>query len=81
MPRSGYGDNCRVKRHYSIDHPIICTYNKCVKVIYDPAKEQANIAKHGVSLALAKALDWGSALIWPDERADYGEARQAALVL
>jgi uncharacterized DUF497 family protein len=52
-----------------------------VKVIYDPAKEQANIAKHGVSLALAKALDWGSALIWPDERADYGEARQAALVL
>jgi uncharacterized protein len=46
-----------------------------VKTTFDPAKDAANIAKHGVSLAEAAELDWEGALIWPDIRRDYGEAR------
>ena len=52
-----------------------------MNITFDPAKDAANIAKHGVSLALAADLEWGSALIWPDTRRDYGEARQCALLL
>ncbi|WP_089418028.1 BrnT family toxin [Vitreoscilla filiformis] len=48
---------------------------------FDLTKDAANIAKHGVSLALAAQLEWDSALVWPDTRRDYGEPRQSALVL
>jgi len=30
---------------------------------------------------LAEGLEWGTALIWTDDREDYGEDRQCALVL
>lgn len=46
---------------------------------FDPNKDQANLAKHGVSLALAAELDWKDALAWIDERSDYGESRMIAL--
>jgi len=34
----------------------------------DPAKNETNLQKHGLSLALAGDLDWGSALVWVDDR-------------
>jgi uncharacterized DUF497 family protein len=46
---------------------------------FDPAKDRANIAKHGVSLAAALQFGWGDALIWPDARSVYGEDRQCAI--
>ena len=46
---------------------------------FDPAKDKANLAKHGVSLALAGKLDWDAALVWLDDRFDYGELRMIAL--
>jgi uncharacterized protein len=46
---------------------------------FDPAKDISNQAKHGVSLSLAKELDWEEALVWIDDRFDYGEARMIAL--
>jgi len=46
---------------------------------FDPAKDVANQAKHGVSLAMASDLDWKAALVWVDERFDYGESRMIAL--
>ncbi|MCZ2441654.1 MAG: BrnT family toxin [Burkholderiales bacterium] len=46
---------------------------------FDPAKDEINRGKHGLSLALAKELDWGNALVWVDERRDYGELRMIAL--
>jgi uncharacterized DUF497 family protein len=52
-----------------------------MEITYDPAKDAANIAKHSVSLAEASLLDWGTALVWPDARKDYGEPRQAALAV
>ena len=48
-------------------------------IIFDVAKNKANIAKHGVSLALAADLEWESALIWEDQRRDYGETRMACI--
>ncbi len=50
-----------------------------MKIEFDPAKDAANRAKHGVSLALARELDWESALVWLDERFEYGELRIIAL--
>lgn len=46
---------------------------------FDPTKDAANRAKHGVSLALARELDWDSALVWVDERFGYEEVRMIAL--
>jgi uncharacterized DUF497 family protein len=50
-----------------------------VNVTFDPAKDAANVAKHGVSLTEAAGFEWGSAVVWPDTRRDYGEARMVAL--
>ena len=46
---------------------------------FDPAKDKANQAKHGVALALAVELDWEAALVWVDGRYGYGETRMIAL--
>ena len=46
---------------------------------FDPKKDPLNLHKHGVSLALASELDWDSALLWVDDRRDYGETRILAL--
>ena len=46
---------------------------------FDPLKNQSNIAKHGVSLALASELDGERALIRVDDRFEYGEPRMIAL--
>ncbi len=50
-----------------------------MNVTFDPAKDAANVAKHGVSLTEAAGFEWGSAVVWPDTRRDYGEARMVAL--
>lgn len=50
-----------------------------MKVAFDPAKDAANMAKHGVSLTEAAGFEWGTAVVWPDTRRDYGEARMVAL--
>ncbi len=47
---------------------------------FDPAKDRANQAKHGVSLVLAVELDWEAALVWIDGRFEYSETRMIALV-
>lgn len=46
---------------------------------FDPAKDRANHAKHGVSLILAVELDWEAALVWVDGRFEYSETRMIAL--
>jgi uncharacterized DUF497 family protein len=50
-----------------------------MRIEFDPAKDITNRAKHGVSLALAGELDWEAALVWIDERIEYGELRAIAL--
>ena len=50
-----------------------------MNVTFDPVKDAANVAKHGVSLTEAAGFEWGAAVVWPDTRRDYGEARMVAL--
>jgi uncharacterized DUF497 family protein len=50
-----------------------------LRIEFDPAKDEANPAKHGVALALAAELDWEAALVWFDNRFDYDELRMIAL--
>jgi uncharacterized protein len=46
---------------------------------FDPVKDATNVARHGVSLALAEKLDWDAALVWVDNRFAYDELRMIAL--
>lgn len=50
-----------------------------MNITFDAAKDEANRAKHGVSLADAAVFEWSTAAIWPDRRRDYGEPRMMAL--
>ncbi len=50
-----------------------------MEITFDPRKDKANILKHGVSLALARHLDWDAALVAVDERFHYAECRMIAL--
>jgi uncharacterized protein len=50
-----------------------------MRIEFDPQKNEINLAKHSVSLALAIELDWEAALVWVDDRAAYGEPRMVAL--
>ena len=55
-----------------------CVY-KFMKITFDPAKDAANIIKHGISLRQAADLVWDEAMVWEDNRMSYGEARMIAL--
>jgi uncharacterized protein len=54
---------------------------KSVGVEFDPAKNQANRRKHGLSLKAAENFDWHTALEREDDRFDYGERRFVAIGL
>lgn len=50
-----------------------------MRIEFDPDKDAGNQSKHGVSLSLASELDWEAALVWVDDRFEYGELRMIAL--
>jgi len=50
-----------------------------MKIEFDPAKDAANRANHGVSLSMAGELNWEAALVWVDGRFEYKETRMIAL--
>jgi uncharacterized DUF497 family protein len=50
-----------------------------VRYDFDPGKDSSNLSKHGLSLAAAAELSWDAALVWVDDRTDYGEVRMVAL--
>ena len=50
-----------------------------LEITFDPAKDIASRAKHGVSLSAAEGIEWETALTWPDQRRDYGEPRMAGI--
>jgi hypothetical protein len=52
-----------------------------MKITFDPAKDAANLAKHGVSLELARTLEWGTLRAKTDTRRDYGETRKIGYAL
>lgn len=50
-----------------------------MEIAFDPLKDAANLAKHGVSLAMVTQFEWPTAVTWLDDRRDYGEPRQVGL--
>lgn len=48
---------------------------------WDEAKRESNRRKHGVDFAEVAEFDWATALIFLDDRQDYGEDRRVALGL
>jgi uncharacterized DUF497 family protein len=48
-------------------------------ITYDTAKNESNTEKHGVSLAATADFEWDEALIWIDERLNYGEERMCSI--
>jgi len=48
-------------------------------IVYDALKNESNTIKHGIGLAEPEVFDWDDALVWNDERIDYGEVRQCAI--
>ncbi len=46
-----------------------------MEIDYDLTKDEVNQAKHGVSLAEARLLEWDELLAKPDRRSSYGETR------
>jgi uncharacterized protein len=50
-----------------------------MRITFDPAKDAVNRTKHGVSLSVARELDWEAALVWIDDRFEYDELRMIAL--
>ena len=50
-----------------------------MRVTYDPAKSERNVAERGCAFDLAEDFDWSTALIAEDTRQDYLERRYQAL--
>ena len=49
--------------------PIITVHTITpMKIEFDPGKDAANIARHGVSLALAESLEWDLLVAAEDDR-------------
>ncbi len=54
-------------------------YVNLVNIEFDPIKDIANQAKHGISLQAAAAFEWDTAIEREDDRFDYGETRFVAI--
>lgn len=52
-----------------------------MKIEYDAHKNEQNIHMRGLSFERVPYLDWDNALLWQDERHDYGESRNNALAI
>ena len=46
-----------------------------MKIEFTSTKDATNIAKHGISLAMAELLEWDLLLATEDKRENYGEVR------
>lgn len=52
-----------------------------MRITFDPAKNDRNIAERGLSFDLASELEWSTALTVEDTRRDYGELRLRVLAI
>jgi uncharacterized DUF497 family protein len=46
-----------------------------VRITFDPAKNDWNVAERGLAFDLVKELEWSTALVVEDARQDHGEQR------
>tara|TARA_R110002049_G_scaffold244161_1_gene418121 strand:+ start:413 stop:682 length:270 start_codon:yes stop_codon:yes gene_type:complete len=52
-----------------------------MRITFDPAKNERNIAERGLSFDLVADLEWDTALAEEDTRREYGERRLRVLAL
>ncbi len=50
-----------------------------MEIEFDPDKNRRNITERHISFELAEGFEWETALIWKDNRQDYGETRYCAI--
>jgi len=50
-----------------------------MKLTFDPAKNEKNLCRRGISFEAAADFNFGTALIWKDVRMEYGEDRYCAI--
>lgn len=50
-----------------------------MEITYDPKKNARNIEQRQLSFDRAADFDFGTAILWTDDRRDYGETRRIAL--
>ena len=50
-----------------------------MQIEFDPVKDLANLAKHGVSLIAINAFEWNDCITWQDNRMIYTERRECAI--
>jgi uncharacterized DUF497 family protein len=58
-------------------HQIVHTI--CVRISFDPTKNERNVRERGLSFGAAADFDFDSALVWVDDRQPYGETRYVAI--
>ena len=49
-----------------------------MNIEFDPAKDDLNLAKHGIALSEAAEFDFTNAVVTVDDRFEYGEVRYRA---
>lgn len=49
-----------------------------MRYVWDEAKRNANLVKHGVDFGILRNFDWSTAVVTIDDREDYGELREIA---
>ena len=62
-------------RHPLVAEYIYRVYIKSMAIEFDPDKDRHNTRKHGISLARAEDMEMEDALVFPDDRKNYGEPR------
>jgi uncharacterized DUF497 family protein len=50
-----------------------------MRIAFDPVKNARNIAERGLPFQLVADLEWQTAIVWEDDRREYGERRMRVL--
>jgi len=64
---------------YIIDTAFYCYYNNIMKIDFDPDKNQRNIDERRIPFESVRRFEFNTAVIWKDDRRNYGETRYCAL--
>lgn len=54
-------------------------YDKPGALEYDPRKNELNIRTRGISFESVRRFEFSKAIVWVDDRHDYGEVRYVAI--
>jgi uncharacterized DUF497 family protein len=64
---------------FVLDYLLNCSYDKTMKIDFDPVKSEQNIRLQSLSFDKAGDFDWEEAIYYEDNRVDYPETRIVAL--